>query len=380
MNRQNIVVALAAVAGAALAAVSWHGGGAHLGLLSLVGLFAGLSLYHSSFGFTSAWRRMIVGRRTAGVRAQIAMLTLTVLVFFPLLAQSSALDPPLSGFVNPVGLALCVGAFLFGVGMQLGGGCASGTLYATGGGNSRTLVTLAAFILGSLLATANPLGWLAWPSFGAYSIVDSVGVAWALLIALGAFGTLYAVLLRMEASAHDDPHSILPRSWPDIWRGPWPVLVGAAALALVNIATLILVGRPWGITSAFALWGAKGALLLGIDAGSWTYWRNDASLTQSVFSDATSVMDVAIVIGAFGGAGLARQFRPQSKAPLAQIAASTAGGLLMGFGARLATGCNIGAFFSGVASGSLHGIIWLLCAIPGNVLGIRLRPYFRLPV
>lgn len=60
------------------------------------------------------------------------------------------------------------------------------------------------------------------------------------------------------------------------------------------------------------------------------------------------------------------------------MAAAAVGGLLMGYGARLAYGCNIGALFSGVASGSLHGWLWLLAAVPGSLLGIRLRPLFGL--
>jgi hypothetical protein len=50
----------------------------------------------------------------------------------------------------------------------------------------------------------------------------------------------------------------------------------------------------------------------------------------------------------------------------------------MGYGARLAFGCNIGAFFSGIASTSLHGWLWILCALPGTWVGVRLRPLFGL--
>jgi uncharacterized protein len=53
---------------------------------------------------------------------------------------------------------------------------------------------------------------------------------------------------------------------------------------------------------------------------------------------------------------------------------------MLGYGARMAFGCNISAFFSGVASGSLHGWLWIFAALPGNVLGLRLRPIFSLPV
>ena len=51
---------------------------------------------------------------------------------------------------------------------------------------------------------------------------------------------------------------------------------------------------------------------------------------------------------------------------------------MLGYGARLAYGCNIGAFFSGVASGSLHGWVWIVMAAAGTVVGVRLRPLFGL--
>ncbi len=53
---------------------------------------------------------------------------------------------------------------------------------------------------------------------------------------------------------------------------------------------------------------------------------------------------------------------------------------MLGYGARVAYGCNIGAFFSGVASGSLHGWLWLPCAFVGSILGTYLRPAFGLSV
>ena len=55
------------------------------------------------------------------------------------------------------------------------------------------------------------------------------------------------------------------------------------------------------------------------------------------------------------------------------LVAAVVGGLLLGYGARLAYGCNIGAYFSGIASGSLHGWVWLVAAL-GYVVGTDLRP------
>lgn len=53
---------------------------------------------------------------------------------------------------------------------------------------------------------------------------------------------------------------------------------------------------------------------------------------------------------------------------------------MMGYGARLAYGCNIGAYFSGVASASLHDWLWFVLAFLGSIVGIWLRPLFGLPV
>ena len=50
----------------------------------------------------------------------------------------------------------------------------------------------------------------------------------------------------------------------------------------------------------------------------------------------------------------------------------------MGYGARLSFGCNIGALFSGIASGSVHGWLWFAAAFVGSLGGIFLRPVFGL--
>ena len=263
--------------------------------------------------------------------------------------------------------------------MQLGGGCGSGTLYTVGGGSMRMLATLLAFIAGSLIATADPLGWTSWPSLGAFSIVDSLGAWLGSAVALLLLGLGYAGACRFERGRHGDLEPLQLAWHGSLLRGPWPLLAGAAALATVNVATLLVAGRPWGITSAFALWGAKAAAGIGVDVAGWGYWRGDPAIQASVFADITSVMDFGLMIGALVAAGLAGKFDPQGKLPWHSLAAAVLGGLLMGVGARLATGCNIGALFSGLASGSLHGLVWLVFALPGSAVGLRLRPLFRLP-
>jgi hypothetical protein len=164
-------------------------------------------------------------------------------------------------------------------------------------------------------------------------------------------------------------------------RGPWPLAWGAAALALLNAATLVVAGHPWAITWGYTLWGAKAASALGWmpaagDLWSAGYFRT--ALAASPLADTVSTMNVGILVGALLAVGLAGGFSPGWRVPPRSLAAAALGGLLLGYGARIAFGCNIGAFVSGIGSTSLHGWLWILCALPGNWVGLKLRPLFGL--
>lgn len=373
-------LALAAIAIGALylnTAISWR-----QAALFLVGSAAGIVLYHAAFGFTSSWRVFISDRRGAGLRAQMLMLAITCAVFFPLLAGGTLFGQPLRGNVSPAGVSVVAGAFIFGIGMQLGGSCASGTLFTVGGGNLRMVVTLLFFIVGSLVGTAHVPWWTSQPSLQPMSVVTALGPWAGLVLSLALFAGIAWFTRRVERRAHGrlvDEDPATPR-----WlRGPWPLVAGAIGLALVNIATLAIAGRPWGVTSAFALWGAKASAAVGIDVASWPYWTvpaQAASLQRPVVADATSVMNFGIILGAMLAAFLANRFKPGWKVSGRSLAAAMLGGLLLGYGARLAYGCNIGAYFGGIASGSLHGWLWLVAAFVGNVAGTHVRPLFGLTV
>jgi uncharacterized membrane protein YedE/YeeE len=266
--------------------------------------------------------------------------------------------------------------------MQLGGGCASGTLYSAGGGNLRMAVTLAFFVAGSLIGTAHAPFWDQVPTSPAVTFLQVGGIAGALALTALVLGGVWLVAAVIERRRHGRLQTDMtwatrqPRWW---LRGPWPLVLGAVALAAVNVATLLIAGRPWGVTGAFALWGAKIALALGIDVTAWPYWQVPArlaSLGRPVIADSTSVMNFGIILGAWMAASLAGRFAPGWRVPLGSLAAAAVGGLLLGYGARLASGCNIGAYFSGVASTSLHGYVWFLSALTGTILGARLRRTF----
>jgi hypothetical protein len=354
-----------------------------LALLFTVGAALGVVLYHSVFGFTSAFRVLLADGRSAGFRAQMVMLGGACLLFFPALANGSLFGQAVEGFVSPIGVSVVFGSFIFGVGMQLGGGCASGTLFTAGGGSTRMLLTLLFFITGSVFGVMHQAWWKALPSLPPVSLIETLGWLPALALNVAVFATAYRVVARIERRRHGQLASITGIADASWLRGPWPLLAGALALALLNFATLYLAGRPWGITGAFGLWGGMALQTAGVSVGAWPGYAEPAmqkSLAGGLLSDVTSVMDIGIVLGAFLAAGLARKFSPVWRMPWPHLAACVLGGLLLGYGARLAYGCNIGAFFSGIASGSLHGWLWIVCALIGNWAGIYLRPLFHLAV
>ena len=354
--------------------------------LYLIGAALGLVLYHAMFGFSSSWRVFLSDRRGAGLRAQMLMLAVATLLFFPVLAEGTLMGRSVGGALAPVGVSVLVGAFLFGIGMQLGGGCASGTLYTAGGGNTRMVVTLAAFVAGSFLATHHFHWWLSLPSLGTISIVRELGLWPALVLQLAVLGSIAGVSVILERRRHGrliNGERGTSRGIARLLRGPWPLVWGAVALALLNFATLAVAGHAWSVTYGFTLWGGKIAQLAGFEFGDWPFWASAyqrSALADSVFANTVSVMNFGILAGALLAAGLAGKFAPVWRIPWQSLAAAVIGGLLMGYGARLAFGCNIGAFFSGVASGSLHGWLWLAAAMVGTVVGTRLRPAFGLSV
>lgn len=358
-------------------------------LLFLIGGLLGLTLYHSSFGFASAYRKLLVHRDARGAIAQIIMLAIATVLFAPTLAAGTVLGQQVRGAVSPVGVQGAIGAFVFGIGMQLGGACGCGTLYTVGSGSLTLLVTLVTFCIGAFGASLTRQLWVNLPALPAISLADNLGWFWAVVLQLTIFAALFVTLQRIfpSAKALSSPPltsspPLFPSSLTQLIYGPWSLLTGAIALSLLNWLTLIVSGQPWRITWGFALWAAEIASFLGWDSTSSPFWKTanaQAALTNGVFADVSSVMNGGIVLGSLLAAGLAGRWAPTFGPSKQILAAAILGGLLMGYSAFLAYGCNVSGFFGAIASTSLHGWLWIVAALLGTAIGVRLRPLFRLP-
>ncbi len=138
-----------------------------------------------------------------------------------------------------------------------------------------------------------------------------------------------------------------------------------------------ITGTFWAVTGEFTRWGGQLLQLLGVHSEQWGYYQ----LIHLEGSPLTRI-DGRMIIGMFGGCLAAALWANNVKLRLPRsrirIAQAVAGGIIAGFGARLAMGCNLAAFFTGIPQFSLHAWLFAIATAIGSWFGARftLLPLF----
>jgi len=333
--------------------------------LILGGFGLGIAFLKAEFSYTASWRRFVTRGDASGLVGGLIVIAICALVVVPV----AALSPKYGGAIAPLGPSLIIGAFVFGVGMQLANGCGSGTLYTVGGGSGRMLIALLFFVIGSVFGSLSLPAFLSLGGIDPVLASDYFGVWGGLAVTLASialFASVFIAIARKRGAAYKPSRNYV---------------IGGIAIGILCVAVFFAGGHPWSVTFGYTVWGAKAATALGFDLSHAAFWQWPGpkhAHTDSVLSDTSSLTDFGMLFGAMAAAAATKPFAASAWPPAKSLLAAGIGGLLMGWGARLGFGCNIGAFVGGVASGSLHGWIWLLAAMPGCLLGIRLRPLFGL--
>ncbi|NKE43797.1 YeeE/YedE family protein [Roseomonas frigidaquae] len=323
-----------------------------------VAMLLGALLVLLDFGFTGGFRSLLVDRDGRTLGASFIVPAVAALVILPV----GTLAEGYGRFVAPIGPPLVVGAAVFGIGMQITNGCGSGTLVAAGQGSRRMWVALPFFCLGGVLGSLVLPAALRLPDLGTVDLPVLLG-PWAGLAATEALLLAGALLVLRGARPRRDR------------------LLAGAAIGAAAALLFLVSGLPWGITMGLTLWGAQTMQALGADLTGFAFWSGGwtrEALEGPLLALHGSLSDLGLLLGALLAA--AAQGRLRHGVPIGWRGALGAaiGGLLMGVGARLSFGCNVGAFLGGASSGSLHGFVWMLAAMPGCWAGIRLRPLFGL--
>lgn len=307
-----------------------------------VGLAFGYALQRGRFCVNSAFRDVVLLRDGTLLRTWALAVAVQLLGLQALLALTGLFEPD----VPPLWPAAnALGGFTFGVGMVLAGGCASGTCYRTGEGMLGSLLALLGFGLMTVVVDAGPLrplqDALRRPlAEQAATLPALLGApAWAVGLGLG-LPLLVALLWGARRSRGRAPYQ----------RG-WPWLLTGLALGLIGLVA-------W--TSSTAAGRAYGLSI----TGPIRSWFRYLTTGDAGFLDWGSWM----LLGLLGGAFLAARLYGEAKLrlpPPGRTLQALGGGLLMGFGAQLAGGCNIGHGFTGLAVLSLGSLLTTVSIVLG---------------
>lgn len=357
--------------------------GVQAGLLVLIGIGFGLALQGYGFGFAGGWRKFILQGDASGVVSHMLLIGFAALLSLPLLALY---PQELVGAVAPLSWSLVVGAFVFGIAMQLADGCGSGSLHKAGAGNSYAWAVLPGFIAGSFLGASHQSAWVALggplgdePVY----LLETLGLAGALLLTfvlcfLVSLGFRWQASRRSAAVAPAHNHDLVAATTTTETRR-WlsaNLLKAALVIGLLYALHLMVAGQPWGIVYGLGLWGAKLAVGLGADLSQNAFWGvapHADRLVQPVLWDITTLTNLGLLFGTMVAARWSATSNEFIALGLRRLVVGLLAGLVLGYSSRIAFGCNIGAFLGGAASASLHGWAWFVMAFLGSVVGVRLR-------
>ena len=159
-----------------------------------------------------------------------------------------------------------------------------------------------------------------------------------------------------------------------VLKTPWSYWVAGIVLSLLNITLLMVTGSPWRVTAGFMYWGLWVMEKIGYGdfSGSSFEMFTDFSSGETFLLNSVSILNIAVLLGALLSVLLSSEFKWRRIKNFKQVAFAIFGGILMGYGATIAFGCNIGAFFSGIPSFSLHAWVFSTFMVLGGILGSKI--------
>lgn len=325
----------------------------------LLGAALGFVLQRGRFCVTGAFREVWVARRTRWLTAFLIAIAVQAAGVFAL-QSAGVLTLPTADLALP---ATVIGSVLFGLGIVLAGGCATGTYYRSGEGLVGSWIALGLYALSASVmkngALAEVNSGLRAETVGVQTLYGSLGVSpWVLVVALLAV-TGAATWWHL---AHRRRVATLPARYSGLrhllFEKPWHPFVTAVLIAVLATAAYPL---------SFATGRESGLGITTPSANIVTFLvTGDLEFVRS-----WSVMLVlGILVGSYVAAKGAGEFKIRVPDPRTTVRA-IAGGSLMGIGASWAGGCTIGNALVQTAQLSYEGWVALAFTFLGVGLGVK---------
>ncbi|CNB39097.1 hypothetical protein AXW37_15960 [Yersinia ruckeri] len=159
---------------------------------------------------------------------------------------------------------------------------------------------------------------------------------------------------------------------------PLPAVIAAGTLSTYYFG---LTGTFWAVTGEFTRWGGHVMQWFGAHPQEWGYFKV-IGFEGTPLDRVDGMMVIGMFVGCIAAALWANNIKLRKPQHGIRIVQALAGGIIAGFGARLAMGCNLAAFFTGIPQFSLHAWFFALATAVGSYFGAKftLLPMFRIPV
>jgi uncharacterized membrane protein YedE/YeeE len=317
----------------------------------VVGIIFGFVLQRGRFCMNSAFRDIILMKEYTLLKG-VALAIVIQMIGFHFMATMEYIQ------LYPKTLywgAMIFGGFIFGIGMVLAAGCASGTTYRVGEGMVGSFVALLGLMIGGLITKAGALTELKsylQPAEGALKAItaDNPGLLvgnqnltlanvfdldpWIFVAVIAIL--ILGVLICKRGGEETKAESTM---FERIFKVGWNWWVTGIAIGIVGIIAF-LAFQKYALGISGGWFGFLDALVTGDpDKLNWF-----------------TFLVIGVVIGAAVAAGIAGEFKlraPDAKRLLQQFI----GGLIMGIGAVIGTACNIGHILSGIPQLALSSIL-----------------------
>ncbi|MBV7388569.1 selenium metabolism membrane protein YedE/FdhT [Pasteurellaceae bacterium TAE3-ERU1] len=158
----------------------------------------------------------------------------------------------------------------------------------------------------------------------------------------------------------------------------WNPTVAVIAAGILSTYYFGLTGTYWAVTGEFTRWGGHLLQAFGVDISSWGYFQL-IGMQGTIFTRVDGVMILGMFTGCLAAALWANNVKIRMPKNRIRITQALLGGAIAGFGARLAMGCNLASFFTGIPQFSLHAWLFTLTTAIGTYFGAKftLLPLFK---
>jgi len=321
----------------------------------IVGVLFGFVLQRGRFCMNSAFRDIILLKEFKLAKAVVIAL-ITLMIGFAIFAMAGVID--LAPFPLKIWGAV-VGGLVFGIGMVLAAGCASGTTYRVGEGMIGSLVagfglTLGALMtkFGVLVEVKNALQATVIGTGPALTLFGEFNTTWTpvFMLILGIVGAVLTFyfwgLPALKKRTEGEPLIKFDNAVESIFKKAYPWWVTGIVIGIIGTVAYIVANGVLGITGGWM------DLSLWLTTGDVVVWAG--------------FIIVGAILGSFISAFISGEFKIRVPKDGLILLKQLIGGILMGFGAVTAMGCNITNILGGVPQLSLHSIITGACIMFGS--------------